>query len=486
MRRIVIYALISIVNVVFLSAQEIIPAGKNGKWGYIDLWGNTAIPFVFDNARSFNGGNRAAVKVSGKWGYINRTGKIVTPCKYDDIRYYADNLVFVKSNNKWGVFDKQLGKTVMVAQFDTIITNYSSRELFAGKIGNKYCAYYNAKEILPLEYDSISIVSGYLVVRENNKFGLVDSLGQTIVPIQFDEIQYRYDGYFSLDNDRFFKPSTGESISYSQYYYRDPYTDGYKVFSLSDCDIYINRNQEDVFQKRFHTARSFSNGIAMITNFDLSRQCIDTLGNVLFEVPNGFYIEPFKKNIAICFEENTRLYGLINRQGEIIVEPQYKGIYSNDKYLEGNNDDSMPYDIYDLSGRLLNYSEIGKSYSGMHFAQRDNKWGTVDSLFNEVIPVVYDRIEVICGRLIARKDDKWGFIDELGNQIIPFIYDDIESFGNGLAVVQYKGKYGIIDLQNRRRTKFEYDKLSYGCPMSFDIAELRDNYLILHMDRVYR
>lgn len=49
---------------------------RDGKWGFLDALGREAIPFVYDDVRSFNGGT-AYVKRDGNWSVINRAGQVL-------------------------------------------------------------------------------------------------------------------------------------------------------------------------------------------------------------------------------------------------------------------------------------------------------------------------------------------------------------------------------------------------------------------------
>lgn len=495
MKKIITSLLILIINVVTpLSAQEIIPAQKNGKWGYVDLWGATAIPFIFDDAEPFVTVNRAPVKMNGKWGYINKVGENIIPCIYNSVSpYFNNNMAFVKLNGKWGVID-QYGHYKIIPQFTALTTVYSSfsssyEDLFVGKRNGKFCAYFKLKQILPLDYDSIDIGSDYIIVSKNNKYGMVDTLGKSVFPVEYDKIAAWYSGYYELekkDEKTFFvHPPQRDRLTYSDYRSFDLYKNGYKVVSLDGCDVYLNPIGENTLGKSFHTARPFSEGVSMVTNFDLSRQCIDTLGNVLFDVPEGVCVGDFQRNgFAVCFNDSTtHLKGLINKKGKIIIKPLYNDIYLAWDYFEAMKD-SRNY-FYDTSGHLLNYSKIVGPYEGIHLVEYNGKWGVVDSLFNEITPTIYDTICLSYWEpLMACKNGKWGYIDKSGTTVIPFIYDSVKAFDGGVAVVKYKGNYGIIDLQNRCMVGFEYDRIKRD-EIEFIHYKLYDLYSEYYPDRVY-
>lgn len=120
------------------------PAMKNGRWGFIDGQGNTAIPFDFDDtqAQHFKSG-LAAVKVAGNWGFIDRSGSFAIKPYFEDVRPFAEGLAPVKLNGKWGMID--LGGGVRLSP----------------------------------KWDELGqLVNGLAVAGLNGKFGYIDPVGQ--------------------------------------------------------------------------------------------------------------------------------------------------------------------------------------------------------------------------------------------------------------------------------------------------------------------
>jgi WG containing repeat len=99
--------------------EGLAPVQKNGKWGYVDSFGQFAIQPQFDDANSFSEG-LAAVQIGDKWGYIDREGKFVIKPKYSfgyDSRTHAfsEGLALVYLKDGCGYIDKT-GKMVIKIQ----------------------------------------------------------------------------------------------------------------------------------------------------------------------------------------------------------------------------------------------------------------------------------------------------------------------------------------------------------------------------------
>lgn len=78
----------------------------NGKWGYINKGGESVISYRFDEAKSFSEGT-APVFYNGKWGFIDRTGKCVVPYRYDNANPFSEGLANVQINKEWGFVDRE-------------------------------------------------------------------------------------------------------------------------------------------------------------------------------------------------------------------------------------------------------------------------------------------------------------------------------------------------------------------------------------------
>lgn len=75
------------------------------KWGYINKFGETVIPFIYDRIGRFSEG-LAPVFNDGRKFYIDISGREVLSCGYDYIGNFSEGLAAVKKDEKWGFIDK--------------------------------------------------------------------------------------------------------------------------------------------------------------------------------------------------------------------------------------------------------------------------------------------------------------------------------------------------------------------------------------------
>ena len=120
----------------------------------------------------------------------------------------------------------------------------------------------------------------------------------------------------------------------------------------------------------------------------------------------------------LIYDRTTQKNGLIDREGNVIVEPRYDWI--GDEY--------------------------GIISSGVLLVELDSKKGFIDETGKEIAPCIYDDAYTFSeGMAPVQKDGKWGFIDETGKVVVPCKYEGAVHFNEGLACVEMDGKWGFVD-----------------------------------------
>ena len=132
---------------------------KQNKYGYINTKGEQVINLIYESAHDFKQG-LGLVRQNDKAGFIDNTGKIVLPLRYDFIKYNPMfGSITVEKNNKHGLVDK------------------------TGAI------------LVPPIYDDIHHVSdNIMIVKQNEKYGLINTNAQKITAIEYDQIDGGWDG----------------------------------------------------------------------------------------------------------------------------------------------------------------------------------------------------------------------------------------------------------------------------------------------------
>lgn len=93
-----------------------VPVSHEGRFGYLDLHGNTAIPLEYDDLDTFGDG-LAPVQKGEKWGYVDRDGHIAIPFIFDKAGVFASGLAPARIAKQSG-FINHSGKFAFQLQFD--------------------------------------------------------------------------------------------------------------------------------------------------------------------------------------------------------------------------------------------------------------------------------------------------------------------------------------------------------------------------------
>ena len=89
------------------------------KNGYIDKHGNIKIPFIYQNAETFNEFGLAMVVMNAKTGFINTKGDVIVPIVYDGSMALSKNHFLVRKDGKYGIIDDK-NKAVTALDYDGI------------------------------------------------------------------------------------------------------------------------------------------------------------------------------------------------------------------------------------------------------------------------------------------------------------------------------------------------------------------------------
>lgn len=181
-------------------------------------------------------------------------------------------------------------------------------------------------------------------------------------------------------------------------------------------------------------------------------------------------------NLALVRYQNK--YGFVDRDSIIVVPMRYDDVYSTiTEAVTGTS-----------TSDLINFWNVKWAWSWdkgqLMSVSKNGKWGYINELGNEVIPIIYDDVResiVFKGRNLigVGQNEKYGFVDWEGSVVIPLKYDHVTRFYNGvfgtnvsydMVPVVKNGKMGFIDERGNTVIPFEYEpqyNLEYSVPVMF-------------------
>lgn len=281
---------------------------KDGKWGYIDLKGNTVIGVQFDYASPFNeglacvavqdakgylsyyyidptgqtaisnkgwdyadwfrsGANATTVCKSNKYAIIDTAGNFLTDYIFDDVSYFSDGLLGVaiskNGNLKWG-FVNEKGEYVVQPTWDYVdrfsngmASVYSGTVQWGFPSGGVYgCINAEGQLISELQWSKAIFFSkeGLAIVSQSNAkgvtlYGMINTEGRIIIPVQWDSIR--------------------------------GFQEELAVVSKGGKYGYVDKEGNLVIDTKWDKAGDFSDGVAIVWK-DSEWFIIDKEGNVVF------------------------------------------------------------------------------------------------------------------------------------------------------------------------------------------------------------
>ncbi|MFK7950809.1 MAG: WG repeat-containing protein [Saprospiraceae bacterium] len=167
---------------------------RDGKYGYINEYGEKIIPLEYDEVTLFDG-QFAAVKKGNKWGAIDRNNGKIIDFKYQEMRSFYGEKVAVKKGNKWGIIDSQ-EKVILPIEYK-YISNFNTDNIALVKNGKFWGAIDKAgKTVIDFKYDFdtdyidlLQLTDGFVWLKKDGFWGTVDLNQNVVIPFKYNNIQ---------------------------------------------------------------------------------------------------------------------------------------------------------------------------------------------------------------------------------------------------------------------------------------------------------
>ena len=327
--------------------KQLIAYTENGKWGIFDKDGREILPVVYDEIHDNVFSPCFEVTLHGKKGIVAYDGSIIAPPDYEDVATFNFYQTFgVKKDGKWQIVDRQNRPRnsqfydQIVEIFETGIIAVSKdnkwgfihtdgREAYPVcvedirhdspflliKINNKWGALiasdWKMKEVLPVVYDSVAIEKmGLHKQGADGRWGVVDQLGNTIVPPVYDSVDElccdranKVIGKKEGENDVVYIPPQYIQVS------KDGKQGVFDIFGNEKIpviynDLLFGYDHDDLIPASFNGKWGYIN--------------IDNEVIVPFIYDDAYYFEEFFAEVAIGDK-----FGFIDRKGNLIRPLEY-------------------------------------------------------------------------------------------------------------------------------------------------------------------
>lgn len=162
--------------------------------------------------------------------------------------------------------------------------------------------------------------------------------------------------------------------------------------------------------------------------------------------------EPIKASVSMSdltvFSNEKNLFGLQDKSGNIIVEPQYKKLIrlGDSSWIVLKK---TKYGLIDNSGNYLiepKYRHVDRILGKYLKIGNSNNFAIYNEKGEVVIPHEYTSIDILFGGMfLTKKNYKYGVCDRNGNVILDNIFDDIYMPKPNIMRIQYNGQWYEIE-----------------------------------------
>lgn len=277
---------------------------KGGSWKLIDKTGKVLVDafrakYVSTYSRdtklaSFQGYN-------GLHGYVDLAGKVVISPQFEEAGLFVDGLAKVgKTINGevlYGVIDRN-GKTVLPIRYKRV-ENLRHNRFGVGKIGEMRYVDEKGEPVVDLVFKGLSrfpLSPGVcMATLDGGKVGLLDEKGKWVLPPEYSWMQWTNEEPIAVTKEG-------------------------KVG-------YVDMKGKTVIDFRFHSASSFSEGLAVVSFYEkekLARGVIDKKGTLFFRLQEEVEVKGNRYNSGFLLMQNaSKRVGLIDRAGNQYWLPRY-------------------------------------------------------------------------------------------------------------------------------------------------------------------
>ncbi len=289
-------------------------------------------------------------KIGNYWGCMDTTCNFKLQPKFEFISEFSEKKALVLSNGKYAYIDDSC---VFKTNFNyTDATLFSESKAFVVDssgalicLSDKFSKLFTLKNVQEVDFFS----EGLAAIKKNNKFGFIDTTGSVIIEPKYDQVLSFSDGLCAVASSKI----KGDSL----------------LFSWS----FIDKAGKVVLKGPFLEANGFEKGLASVKFMNGNSCWIDKLGKNVFNVS---YKEcrSFSEEVAIF--RDTLFYGIINRNGTVLLKPTYISIGNFSDGLASIEFNEHQVGYIDTHGKIVIkpvFQFVSKYSQGIAYVCKDEK-----------------------------------------------------------------------------------------------------------------
>lgn len=238
--------------------------GNGKKFGFINIKGDTVIPFIYDDIFLGFSNGLSDVKRNDSCGYIDKKGNIIIPLIYETCYPFQSDLASILTfdgstlliNKKGETFeyDEEKHKNKQLRALNTYPGSFTT-STGQGRLNGK------GDTIVPPVYNVTGNLSDHMyIVQMKGKWGAYNDKGKLTVQPQFDEIWHFNEGVanFKLNGKWGFVDNVGRIIIEPTYEYASEFRNGLAYAEINGKSGFINKKGKFVIEPKYEINKGSS------------------------------------------------------------------------------------------------------------------------------------------------------------------------------------------------------------------------------------
>ena len=316
------------------------------------------------------------------------------------------------------------------------------------------------------------VASTYFTVYSNEKWGVIDNNGNTVIEPQYDEM--------------IVIPNKSKAIFIYAYDINDE-TGEYKTKAINNKNETLFTGYDKIEAIENYDSKQniwFENNLLRVSN-DGQYGLIDFEGNVVLncEYDEITALKGVTENLIVKKDQKV---GLVNSKGQSII----KVVYSDIKTLQDGSkseyiivDETGKMGVISTSGTVIlepQYDEIKYVYSADIYAVREEKeWKLVNKSAETVLEGYDNFLHVKGDNVIIEESEKYGIVTLTSEEKIKAEYEDLKYAFSIYYIAQKDGKYGVINVNNEIVVPFEHLNMNYVEEGGFIVADITETETVI-------
>ena len=333
--------------------ENVLRYEKDNLYGIIDYTGKVIIDAIYEEILPMIGvKNTVILKRDSKLGVATTTGTILVQLDtYEDFKgVNIENAYIFRKENKYGIINTE--DEILLENNYTEIKQFSTKDIMIAK-DTKWKIFNSEKtELIPDKYDDFDGINGnWVIVKKSNQYGVIELTEpeNIAIKIEYDAITHAVDSnYIVVKGDKFGVVNSAGETKIEAIYDNITYREDIGCLECETNEI----AEANIYNKKIEKVAT---GIILEVNVEKAYIKLKEANeyryyNLNFEEKTN--IQALNTNTIFAKKEGNK-FGFVDKDNNTIIEPQYDDVTEQNKYGYAGIKKADLWGVIDLNGKTI-------------------------------------------------------------------------------------------------------------------------------------